>query len=277
MNNSETDNVTHGLNLSDLQRECAIRFAMTPSATLDAAQVLYELTAISYPRTDFRFFLSSEHQLGKVTLANLATMSPEWKDLVEQADPDYVSSAWVSQPSTTDWYWYGAIQPLKTADITKFNEDERNVFSVIAERYIAIFNPEKSAPKNACITEEEFEYRFFLPSRQSKEVKVGNETVHVIGPSFFIDKDNGNIWFSVSDHVTGHAWLEIPLSQLSDFIVSMPFETTADFARNNMELLKKYVELLNSYVFPNGGGLYVCAPDVFETRNGVRYYKWPRT
>jgi hypothetical protein len=270
MQNKSDDSSVHGLTLLELKRVCGYRFAMTPSATQKAAESLYNSQAISYPRTETSFLILSEHRRAKATLANLANCSAEWKALVDQADPDYVSPVWVKSDA-----WYGAIEPLKTAVFEKMDDAEKNVFSVIAERYISFFLPNGATPEGALITEEEFEYRYFSLSRHPTDVIVCGAPANLIGPSFFIDNQTGSIWLSIYDHVSGAAWLEVPLSEVSEFIVSKQFESTAEFARSNMDLLSRFVDHLNNYVMPDGRGLYVCAHDVFETRHGIRYYKWP--
>ncbi|CAK8988396.1 Putative DNA topoisomerase 3 (DNA topoisomerase III) [Durusdinium trenchii] len=49
------------MNLADLQRTCSRLFGMSPSATLQSVQKLYESEMVTYPRTDSRC-LPSDHQ-----------------------------------------------------------------------------------------------------------------------------------------------------------------------------------------------------------------------
>jgi hypothetical protein len=275
MSSSTLEIVSHGLNLWDLQRVCAARFDMRPSTTLAVADRLFENNAITYPRVEFRFLRDVDHVEGVSTLEMLAAASPKWKSDVGRTNPAYKSSAWVDDEVAQAWNACG-ICPSYTAEVTHFDKDEENVFSVIAERYIALFDPSRSSPGDTKVGEENVEHRRFTPRPHVKDVKVFGASVGLVGPEFFIDNIKGSIYLAVTDGVKGYAWLEIPFAEVSEFITSMRFVSIEDFARRNLPLLGKFVEEANETVIPGGGGLYVCAPNTYELRDGVRHYRWPR-
>ncbi|MCS4088439.1 DNA topoisomerase [Rhizobium sp. BK176] len=268
--------VSHGLNLHDLVRICATRFDMPPAATRSAAERLYENNTITYPRTEFRFLGDDDHVDGSATLAMLAASSPIWEAQVEKTDPKYQSSVWVNEKVAREQN-ARAIVPLKRADVASFDRDEENVFSVVAERYIALFDPARSTSRDREVTEENFEYRHFRPAAHVNKVDVFGTSVDLVGPEFYVDNRGGSLFLAVTDDVKGYAWLEVPLAALSEFICAMPFSSTEDFARRNLVLLRKFVDEANNTVLPGGGGLYVCAAKTYEIRDGVRHYKWPRS
>jgi hypothetical protein len=273
MSSSSPEIFSYGLNSHDLMSACASRFDMRPSATLDAAGRLHAKSAISYPRTDFRFIGDSDHINGIDTLKMLAASSPSLDAQIKRTNPAYKSSVWVDDTVECN---ASAIQPLKTADVAGFDNEEENVFSVVAERYIALFDPTRSNPRDKSVTSKNFEYRHFVAVTHRKTVDAFGTSADLVGPDFFVDGD-GSISLAVSDNVTGYAWLGISLTAVSEFIVSMPFSSTEDFARRNLPLLRRFVDEANNSVLPDGGGLYVCAPNTYDVRNGVRHYKWPRS
>ncbi|MCV9964186.1 DNA topoisomerase [Pararhizobium sp. BT-229] len=268
------EKVSHGLNLDDLVKACATRFDMTPAATLAVAGTLYDDNAISYPRTEARYIGEDRHIEGAATLMTLAAASPIWEAMVENTDALYQSSVWFNSKDF-DWNAY-AIRPLATANVASFSKDEENVFSVIAERYVALFDPARSTPRDAAAEINFGEYRRFVAARHAKVVDVFGEPVDLVGPEFFIDNRDGSIFLAVHDGVSGNAWLEVPIAAVSEFVFSMPFSSTADFARRNLPLLRKFVDEANNTVLPDGGGLYVCASGTYEVRDGLRHYMWPR-
>jgi hypothetical protein len=276
MSSSAPEIVSHGLNLHDLMQACATRFDMPPSATLAAAERLFEKNAITYPRTEFRFLCEGDHIDGVATLMMLAGSAPIWAAQIEKTNTMYKSSVWVDDKVAHGWNAW-AICPWKTADVASFDKEEEDVFSVVAERYIALFDPSRSKPRDAKVSEDNFEYRRFRPTAHSKAVDVFGTSVDLVGPEFFVDNRDGSIFLAVTDDVKGYAWLEVPLAAVSEFIVSMPFASTEDFARRNLPLLRKFADEANNTVLPDGGGLYVCAPNTYEVRDGVRHYKWPRS
>jgi hypothetical protein len=276
MTSSAHEIVSHGLNMHDLMRECAGRFDMTPSSCLAVAARLFENNAISYPRAEGRFIEDGGHIDGAPVLAMLAASSPIWEAQIDATNAKYQSSVWVTDNGRLPWN-ASAIRPLATANVASLDRDEENVFSVIAERYIALFDPARSTPRGAVYKEEDVEYRRFSSAAHSKTVDIFGTSANLVGPEFFVDKGSGNIFLAVTDDVTGYAWLEEPLAAVSEFFVSMPFSSIEDFARRNLLLLRKFVDEANSTVLPDGGGLYVCAPNTYELRTDVRHYLWPRS
>lgn len=268
------ENVSYGYNLRDLQRECAVQLGMSPSLTLHSATRLYELQAISYHRTDFRFVSDRFHADGEQTLAMLASSSPIWERDVEKADPHYQSSVWLDEAQVGD---FNAITPLWTADVGWLKPDEERVFNIIAQRYIALFDPSRSTRRGTATQEEKFEYRRFALRSHTKEAEFFGKSIAINGPRYYIDNRSGNIVVSIHDGVTGYAWLEIPIAHFSEVIESQPFASTREFIDRNEELLELFVEEASDLVLAAGNGLFVTSPNVFSVENGVRKYLWPMT
>lgn len=273
--------VSHGFSRRRLEQECALRFDMTPASTHAVARELFDLGAISDPRTYDRYFNEDYHEEGAKTLAALAAISPEWKALVENTDGSYLSSVWQPDDFFAD---VGAIRPHPTTRFAEFTPDQRNVFSVVAERYIALFDRSRSTTQSddhdTCD-----EMRLFKAQSHVKVVEVFGQGTQVVGPDFFVDKQIGSLFVAVNDSVTGDSWLEVPLGAVLAVMEEFPYrdngdlfpyQAIIDFARSNMPLLQRFVDEVNNTVFPQGRGLYVCAPDTFELRDGQRYYMWPR-
>jgi hypothetical protein len=267
------ENISSGINLQDLMMQCAVDFDMTPSSTLAVADSLFEIAAISYPRTEGRHMRGALHADGLEMLTKLATLSPDWATLVERTDAEYQSSVWVNESEA--FLNTQAIRPIATVGFDDLDQDQKNVFSVIAERYIALFDPLRSTAGSAVTTPTSQEYRIFKTCRHSKQVEVFGETVDLLGPAFFVDNRDGSIFLAVVDGTSGEAWLQVPFPAISEFMNSMPFASIADFAAQNLDFLSRFVREANNTVLPEGGGLYVCADNTYEVRNGLRHYLWP--
>lgn len=116
--------------------------------------------------------------------------------------------------------------------------------------------------------------RWFKAQTHLMVEDVFGQQTYIFGPEFYVD--NRSLFVAVDDGVTEAAWLEVPLGVLSEFLTKLPFASPADFARANTPFLRRFVDEANNTVMPEGRGLYVCAPDTYELRNGQRHYLWPR-
>lgn len=128
--------------LTELQRECNKKYGYSAKKTLDIAQGLYEKRKmITYPRTDSRYL--SDDMKGKVlnTMKRLGEIEP-FCDLAKPLIRDHgltFSKRIVDNTKVTDHH---AIIPTDVSlRLESLSEDEKNVFLLIASRFISVFYP----------------------------------------------------------------------------------------------------------------------------------------
>lgn len=131
--------------LDKLQMECNKRFGMSAQQTLDVAQKLYEAKLTSYPRTDCGYLPESQHAEASVVLAGISHL---YQNEVATADKAIKSGAWNDKKITAH---HGIIPTGVAADLSG---KERDVFDLIARRYLAQFYPpylfQQSAVELSC-------------------------------------------------------------------------------------------------------------------------------
>ena len=107
--------------------------------TLNLCQSLYEKhKATSYPRTDCSFLPESQHSDAKNVLSAIVRTAPSLKAIVTKCDCSIKSPTWNDNKITAH---HGIIPTQQSADWEKLNEDERTIYLLIAERYLANFLP----------------------------------------------------------------------------------------------------------------------------------------
>ena len=100
--------------LADIQLGASNQFGFSAEKTLNLCQSLYEThKATSYPRTDCSFLPESQY---------CSIQSPTWNDKKITAH-------------------HGIIPTQQAADGSKFSDDERKIYRLIAERYLSNFLP----------------------------------------------------------------------------------------------------------------------------------------
>jgi len=128
--------------LTELQRECNKKFGYSAKKTLDIAQGLYEKRKmITYPRTDSRYL--SEDMKGKVQ--NTMKRLGETETFVDFAEPLLAqgslsfSKRIIDNAKVTDHH---AIIPTDVRPrLDSLSEEEKNVFLLVAARFISVFYP----------------------------------------------------------------------------------------------------------------------------------------
>lgn len=126
--------------LADLQKEAHKVGGLSPQATLDVAQALYEKhKLITYPRSDCPYLPVAEHaRAGKVVEAIRQNFAgePFWGE----ADIDLArrSGAWDDGRLGAH---HGIIPTAGRAELAKLTQAERLVYRLIARRYLAQFCP----------------------------------------------------------------------------------------------------------------------------------------
>ncbi|MCI8341670.1 MAG: DNA topoisomerase III [Firmicutes bacterium] len=126
--------------LTELQRDCNKKFGFSAKKTLSIAQSLYEKRKmITYPRTDSRYL--SDDMAPKVgivlkKLNNLEDYKHVLKPVLEMKKLPF-SKRIIDNSKVTDHH---AIIPAEcNFNVQKLTSDEREVFNVIALRFISVF------------------------------------------------------------------------------------------------------------------------------------------
>ena len=146
-------------NLAELQNECSKRFKISPDDTLNVVQSLYEKKIVTYPRTDARVLSTAIAKEITKNLNGLMKACPNEaikegtkKILDEKYSTNLLKTKYVNDSKITDHY---AIIPTGQGfeNYNKLNELEKNIFEVIARRFLAIFYPQAVFNKLAVVTD----------------------------------------------------------------------------------------------------------------------------
>ncbi|MBC8015299.1 MAG: DNA topoisomerase 3 [Sporomusaceae bacterium] len=125
--------------LSALQVLAGRKYGYDPQAVLTGVQSLYEKKYTSYPRSDCDFLPESQHTDAPAILEHLQrsgnTDLSAWS---AKADPRIQSRAWNDKKITAHHAIIPTEVPCKLAGL---NEIERNLYTLIAQAYIAQFYP----------------------------------------------------------------------------------------------------------------------------------------
>ena len=125
--------------LADIQLGASNQFGFSAEKTLNLCQSLYEThKATSYPRTDCSFLPESQYADAKNVLAAIAKTMPPLASLVAKCDCSIQSPTWNDKKITAH---HGIIPTQQAADGSKFSDDERKIYRLIAERYLSNFLP----------------------------------------------------------------------------------------------------------------------------------------
>ena len=170
-------------NLAELQSEANKKYKLGVDKTLEIAQSLYEKKLISYPRTDSRV-LSTDVIPEIPKVLNGLYKNSAFKDSVIRIKDfgklaiDKSAKRFVDDSKVTDHY---AIIPTYVAtDLSRLNEESRNVYSLIVKRFLAIFYP--SAEYNTVKVETEIKDEIFVTN--SKTLKEpGWKVVYEVTPA----------------------------------------------------------------------------------------------
>lgn len=126
--------------LTSLQRDANKMLGFTADKTLKTAQSLYEKhKALTYPRTDSRFL--PPDMIPRV-VQTMKLLPEAYQKYVAGALPGGklpVSKRTIDQTKVTDHH--AIIPTAKKADLSKFSEDERKLYDLVARRLLAAFYP----------------------------------------------------------------------------------------------------------------------------------------
>lgn len=133
-------------NLAELQSECAKRFKISPSETLAIAQTLYEKKLTTYPRTDARVLTTAMTKVYRENIKGLSKID-EFQPFVDEivsknmdASSRMDNTKYVDDSKVSDHY---AIIPTGQgfSAISTLSDTERDVYLMIARRFLSIFYP----------------------------------------------------------------------------------------------------------------------------------------
>ncbi|EGJ1408906.1 DNA topoisomerase III [Salmonella enterica] len=128
--------------LGSLQQACAEKFGMPAQQVLDIAQSLYETHKLTtYPRTDCGYLPVSMRDEVRAVLAALMKTDPSLKShpALAQLDTSLVSRIWNDRKITAH---HGIIPTKQAGDLSRLSTDERNVYQLIRQHYLAQFLPQ---------------------------------------------------------------------------------------------------------------------------------------
>ena len=131
-------------NLGELQKEANRRFGLPADRTLAIAQSLYEAKAITYPRSSSRHL--SEDMVGSLpAVLRALRLGPDRAQATQQAlqraqHGPSLSKRFIDSSKLSDHH---AIIPTAKPAPGSLSPDERKVYILIAERFLAIFLPDK--------------------------------------------------------------------------------------------------------------------------------------
>ncbi|WP_210475674.1 DNA topoisomerase III [Pantoea ananatis] len=134
----ENDIAPLPFSLSSLQIEAAKRFGLSAQAVLDICQRLYEThKLITYPRSDSRY-LPDEHFASRHAVLN--AIQSHQPDLTPPADfdADRKNRCWDDKKVDA----HHAIIPTARASAVKLNENEQQIYGLVARQYLMQFCPD---------------------------------------------------------------------------------------------------------------------------------------
>ena len=128
-------------NLAELQNDCSNILKISPDATLEIAQTLYEKKLTTYPRTDARVLSTAVAKEIEKNIKGLNTIpiyTPTTQMILNnQLYKDIEKTSYTNDKKITDHY---AIIPTgNTREYSKLEEIEKKVFNLIAVRFLSIF------------------------------------------------------------------------------------------------------------------------------------------
>ena len=150
-------------NLAELQAECSKVFKISPDATLNAVQSLYEGKMVTYPRTDARVLSTAISKEIEGNIKGLSKVLPSYSTLIDPilqhgSYKTIMDTKYCDDSKISDHY---AIIPTgqKASDFTP-SELQQGVYEMIVRRFLAIFYPcaiyDKCAVTYSCGQEKFF-------------------------------------------------------------------------------------------------------------------------
>ncbi len=167
-------------NLAELQSEANKKYKISVNKTLEIAQSLYEKKLISYPRTDSRV-LSTDVVPELPKVLNGLYKNADFKEYILRIKDfgklgiDKNTKRYVDDSKVTDHY--AIIPTYVTTDLSRLDEDTRNIYSLIVKRFLAIFYP--SAEFNTVRVETGIGSELFVTNSKTLNVQGWKEVYDV--------------------------------------------------------------------------------------------------
>ena len=111
--------------------------------TLAIIQGLYEKKLLSYPRTDCEYLSSKENFRGLLDACACVPELKPWVDKITAADIETVrkSKRWINDKQLED-SGHSALKPTdNTFDFSSLSKEERDIYVMVAKRFVSIFLP----------------------------------------------------------------------------------------------------------------------------------------
>ena len=139
-------------NLAELQSECTKQFRISPAETLQIAQTLYEKKLTTYPRTDARFLTTAVCKVISTNISGLSNV-PALQPIADKIITSKMyatigQSRYTDDSKVSDHY---AIIPTGQGfeNLGNLSAIEKNVYMLIARRFLSIFYPPAEYDKAA--------------------------------------------------------------------------------------------------------------------------------
>lgn len=129
--------------LSTLQSEAEKRFGYNTDKTKDIAQSLYEAGLLTYPRSTCEYLDSTETL--DVYLKSLVTI-PRLIPFLKEVNPQAIqrvksTKKWINDKAVSNSGHSAIVPTSKKANIDTLTEEQKNIYILVAERYLAAFLP----------------------------------------------------------------------------------------------------------------------------------------
>lgn len=151
-------------NLAELQNDCSKLFKISPDETLQVVQELYEKKMVTYPRTDARVLSTAVAKVIDKNIRGLINYAPvsDYAKLIidKKGYTGLAKSKYVNDKQITDHY---AIIPTGQGlnNLSALSDRLKNVYEVIARRFISIFLSPATYKKIALTVSNNNECFFF--------------------------------------------------------------------------------------------------------------------
>lgn len=150
-----------GYSLAGITLEASKKFGYTADDTLKICQALYDAKFTSYPRTDCPFLPESQFSDAPRILAALRKNEAVAESVLQGADTKIKSKTWDDSKVTAH---HGIVPTMHIGSLASLSPDQRNLYDLIVNRYLAQFYPVHEYMSTKIVIEVEGE-RFSVSGR----------------------------------------------------------------------------------------------------------------
>ncbi len=152
--------------LSDAQSAASASFGYSAEETLQICQSLYEKKLTTYPRTDCNYLPESQYDDVSGVLSAVKQTMPELSEVIGKADTGIKTKLWNDEKTTAH---HAIIPTMSPGNLSSLSEQEKNLYRLIAMRYIANFYPDfVSEEKTITVNVDSLPYTFKAIGRTVK-------------------------------------------------------------------------------------------------------------